>query len=219
MSGESQVLEVTAGSASGKQRTGIVHLVDSSGNAVFDSDSLKIVGSVRDYAGDGAPAASARATLARNPAGDDNALAFTAVKYGVYGNGITIAYVNGGASQSLSVSVVDKAITVNLATNGSSVITSTAAQVKAAIEASAAAAALVTCTINTGDTGSADDGSGVVTALAAANMTGGAGIGYNSAGVGQAGVGSRYTDYTNANLYINAGTAAVPVWKLFTRAA
>ena len=38
-------------------------------------------------------------------------------------------------------------------------------------------------------------------------------------GEGVAGPGSQYTDYTNANLYINGGTAAEPVWKLVTRAA
>lgn len=56
---------------------------------------------------------------------------------------ITIAFVNAGANESLSVSVDGTDITVNLATNASSIITSTASQVKAAIEALAAAKALV----------------------------------------------------------------------------
>jgi len=38
-------------------------------------------------------------------------------------------------------------------------------------------------------------------------------------GAGVAGKGARYTDVTNSNLYINAGTKASPVWKLVTRAA
>lgn len=38
-------------------------------------------------------------------------------------------------------------------------------------------------------------------------------------GEGTAGPGSRYTDVTGANLYINGGTKAEPVWKLVTRAA
>jgi hypothetical protein len=38
-------------------------------------------------------------------------------------------------------------------------------------------------------------------------------------GANVAGIGSRYTDVTNANLYINAGTRASPTWKLVTRAA
>lgn len=213
MSNPSQVLLVE-NSGEGKKATGSVALVDASGNSIFASDHAVVAGDVRMYKGAGAPAASARATLSRNPAGDDNALTFTAVAYGAVGNSISIAYVNGGASQSLSVAVVDKAITVNLATNGSSVITSTAAAVKTAIDASAAAAALVTCAVNTADTGSADDGTGVVTALASAPMTGGTGV-----GIGYADIGSGYIDVTNGNWYINAGTKAVPVWKLVTRAA
>lgn len=43
--------------------------------------------------------------------------------------------------------------------------------------------------------------------------------GVSGTGVGQAGKGSRYTDFTNANLYINGGTLASPTWKLVTRAA
>lgn len=33
------------------------------------------------------------------------------------------------------------------------------------------------------------------------------------------GPGSQYIDYTNANMYINAGTKAEPTWKLVTRAS
>lgn len=38
-------------------------------------------------------------------------------------------------------------------------------------------------------------------------------------GANVAGPGSLCIDYTNANLYVNAGTKAVPAWKLVTRAA
>lgn len=38
-------------------------------------------------------------------------------------------------------------------------------------------------------------------------------------GVDVAGKGSLCSDITNGNLYINAGTKAVPAWKLVTRAA
>jgi hypothetical protein len=38
-------------------------------------------------------------------------------------------------------------------------------------------------------------------------------------GANVAGPGSRYTDITNANLYLNGGTKASPVWKLVTRSA
>ena len=84
----------------------------------------------------------------------------------------------------------------------------------AAIEAKAEAVALATVAIMAGDTGAVDDGSGIVTAMAVANLAGGAGVGEAVAGIG-----SRYTDYTNGKLYINGGTKAVPIWKLVTSAA
>lgn len=43
--------------------------------------------------------------------------------------------------------------------------------------------------------------------------------GTSGTGSGFAGVGSLYSDTTNANLYINGGTQASPTWKLVTRAA
>lgn len=43
--------------------------------------------------------------------------------------------------------------------------------------------------------------------------------GTSGTGAGQVPKGSRYTDTTNANVYINGGTPASPVWKLVTRAA
>lgn len=99
----------------------------------------------------------------------NNALTITSKKAGTLGNATSIRLVNPGtASQALSVSVTGDAITVNLATNASSQITSTASQVKAAIEALPAAAALVTVT-HTG----ASTGVGVVTALAVTLLTGG----------------------------------------------
>jgi len=166
------------------------------------------VGDLREVIGAGAPDATAQATLSRDPAGDENALTFTSVAYGAGANDITIEYVDPSANDAvLSVVVTASAIVVNLATGVAGAITSTAAEVLAAIEAEAAAAALVTVAIDTGDTGVADDGSGVVTALAAAAMTGGAGV-----GIGVAGIGSRYTDITNGVLYLNTGTKSVPVW-------
>jgi hypothetical protein len=43
--------------------------------------------------------------------------------------------------------------------------------------------------------------------------------GTSGTGAGTAGKGSRYTDTTNGNLYLNANTKASPTWKLVTRAA
>lgn len=56
--------------------------------------------------------------------------------------GINVAIVNGGASQSLSVTVVGKTVTIYPATNGSSAITSTTKQIGDALNANSAYLAL-----------------------------------------------------------------------------
>lgn len=166
------------------------------------------VSSTLHIANAGVPVNAAQATLSRNPAGDDNALTFTSVAYGMGANSITITYVDPGANDAaLGVVVVGNAITVNLATDGGGLITSTAALVLAAIEASGPASALVTVAIDATDSGVADDGSGVVTALASAPMTSGAGT-----AIGLVVPGGLLSDTTNANIYRNDGTQAVPVW-------
>ena len=86
------------------------------------------------------------------------------------GNNITVRYVDPAAnSQTLYVKVDGQAITVYLATNGGGTITSTAAQVAAAIAAHPLANALVSVA-NAGG----NDGTGVVTALSATNLSGAA---------------------------------------------
>lgn len=175
------------------------------------------IAAVVEIIGEGAPDASALAELDVNPAGDDNGLTFTAVAYGEAGNDISIAYVDPGTPlAALSVSVDGTAITVSLETDDSEptpAILTTAAEVLAAIEAEPAADALVSVAIDASDTGEGDDGSGVVTEMETDLLEGGAGV-----GVGVAGPGSRYTDITNAKLYINGGTAAQPDWNIVTSA-
>lgn len=113
--------------------------------------------------------ASVKAALTTALAGANNDLTYTAQDAGDIGNSITIRYVDpAAASAALSVSVLNRAITVNLATNGSSVITSTAAQVAAAVNGSASASALVVAA-----NAAANDGTGVVTALASTPLAGG----------------------------------------------
>jgi hypothetical protein len=112
------------------------------------------------------------ASLSTNLTGTNNDLTFTSKAAGAghaTGNSTTIAYVVAGASTPLTVDVTDTDIVVNVATNGGSAATSTAAQVKAAIEADTDAAALVTVANKTGN-----DGTGVVTALAETPLAGGA---------------------------------------------
>jgi len=104
--------------------------------------------------------------------GSDNAITWTASSSypGTEGNAITVALVDPSANNAaLSVSVTGTAITVSLATGVAGAIESTAAEVMAAIEGNAAASALVTVA----DTGTSA-GTGVVAAVAASNLTGGA---------------------------------------------
>lgn len=108
----------------------------------------------------GGAAAIAQATMTTSQTGANNDLAYTAVPLGRLGNEILIIYADPSANNaSLSVSVVGRTITINLATGAGGAITTTAAQVKAAIEASPAASALVTVVNAPGN-----NGSGVVTA-------------------------------------------------------
>jgi len=119
-----------------------------------------------------------RGTLSVNPAGDENALLYTAVDYGTTGNAVTVVYVDPSAiDQSLSVGVVGSDITVNLATNGAGAITSTALEIKTAYDLVSAATDLASCAIDASDTGGVDDGSGIVTAMTVANLSGGLGLG------------------------------------------
>jgi len=111
-----------------------------------------------------------RARLVTALAGVNNDVVWTARTVGTGGNAITIAYVDpGGNNQPLGVVVVANAITVNLATGSAGAITSTAAQIIAAIRASVAANALVYGELPPGN----NDGHGVVIALAPTALSGG----------------------------------------------
>lgn len=172
--------------------------------------------------GEGAPEDAVQASLDVNPEGDDNGLTFTAVAYGAAGNDITIEYIDPGVDDAdLAVEVEGTAIRVFLATDGDGVITSTAADVLAAIEESAAASRLVTVEIDAGDAGDGDDGSGEVTEMAAAALENGAGT-----GIGLAVTGCLYSDSDasdvfadNGKVYRNSGTITAPVWTLLGDAA
>jgi len=102
-------------------------------------------------------------------AGANNDLVYTARDGGPGGNEITVNYVVAGANTLLTVTVGGKEIVVNVATDGASVATSTATLVKAAVEANADAALLVTIALAGSDTGA-----GIVAALAATPLAGGA---------------------------------------------
>lgn len=112
---------------------------------------------------------SRKATLTTAMAGENNDLVFTAKASGATGNDVRVRVVVAGAGTALSVAVAGNDITVNSATNGSSVATTTAAQALAAVLASGPATALVDAALAPGN-----NGTGVIAAFAYTNLAGGA---------------------------------------------
>jgi hypothetical protein len=108
------------------------------------------------------------AVLVTNLTGTENDLRLEAQKGGVAGNSITLTIVVAGNNTPLSVSVVGTAITVNSATDGGGLATSTAKQVRDALNANAQAFSLVKTTLK-----GPDLGTGVVVALASTPLVGG----------------------------------------------
>lgn len=121
-----------------------------------------------------AEAVSAQAVLSTALTGANNDIDFTAVPYGAKGNNISIVYVDpGGATATLGVVVTGSddegwLITVNLG-RAASAIDTTADLLKAALD-TADVSALVTYADK-----AANDGSGLVTAMAETALAGGAG--------------------------------------------
>lgn len=110
-----------------------------------------------------------KASLATGVVASNNALTWTSKLAGVLGNKISVQLKDPKANNAtLSVSVVDQAIVVSLATGSTGTITSTAAAVKTAIEASTAASALVQLANTGGSTGAS-----AVAATATTYLTGG----------------------------------------------
>ncbi len=143
-----EVQEVTSGARPVQTiRTSVIGLVGTAPNATPDTKAVLDLG-----------------TAAAN-----NGLRLTSKLVGVLGNDIAVELVNpAGNSQSLSVDVVGKTITISLATSSAGAITTTATTLKAAIEADADAHALVGITAI-----GASTGAGVVAAAAAQALTGG----------------------------------------------
>ena len=115
-------------------------------------------------------AAGSYAQLVTDNAVANASIVWTARTAGLPGNAITLALVNpGGANQPLTVTVIAGAISVSLSTGGAGAITTTAAQLIQAIKDDPAANALVY-----GELARGHNGDGLVTAIAAANLVGGA---------------------------------------------
>jgi uncharacterized protein len=110
-----------------------------------------------------------KASLQIGVVASNNALTFTSKLAGVLGNASSLTLVDPKAnSQTISVSVSGTDVTVRLATGVGGAITTTATQLKTAIEGNTAANALFTVT-NTG----ASTGAAAVTALRRATLAGG----------------------------------------------
>ena len=100
------------------------------------------------------------ATLTTDLAGADNDLTFTASALGLLGEEVRVEYIDPlMANQNLSVSVINNVIKVSLKTGANGEITSTAAQIMAAVNAHPEAGNLVTAALAAGN----PFGNGVVT--------------------------------------------------------
>lgn len=108
-----------------------------------------------------------RATLTTSLSGTNNDIFFYAKTPGTAGNSVTVALVVSGANTPLTVDVSGTAITVNVATNGSSAATSTAANVINAVLTDTEARDLVWAQV-----APQNDGTGVVAALGTTALSG-----------------------------------------------
>lgn len=122
----------------------------------------------------------ATATLITGSVADDNAILWTAATAGAAGDDVSVTIVDpNDLSKELSVAVSNKDITVNLATDADKAITSTAADVAAAVNASATAKVLVVANASINPKGEAAVAAVTKTSLAggaAAAVTGAEGV-------------------------------------------
>ena len=151
----------------------------SSGFTASDSS----VDSVRGFKGRAALGraytAGVKASYTTALTGANNDLKFTARYGGTYANNITLVYVDpSGNNKTLSVVVTYASttgypvITVNLATNGGGTITSTGAQILAAINGDPTASQWVIASL-----AASNDGTGVVTAMSSQSLASGTNVG------------------------------------------
>lgn len=141
--------------------------------------------------------AAVAASLDTGLVGENNGITWTARAAGAAGNDLSVAILNTGKGKALSVDVDGDEITVTAATNevGEGEITSTAAQVMAAVLEHDTASQLVT----TDDKG-ASNGTGVVKAVAKTNLAGGS----DSSGaepIGKAFTSGEAEDFIEGELY------------------
>jgi hypothetical protein len=143
--------------------------------------------------------------------GVDNDLRIEAQKGGVAGNSITIELIDPpGNNVPASVAVVGTAISVTLATDGTSTIVSTAKQVRDLLNADLKVFSLVKTTLK-----GPDDGTGLVTALAATPLAGGSDTAV-AVDLGALGDDVQVTVATEAGVLTAAQTGTIPQKKVVT---
>ena len=143
------------------------------------------------------------ATLTAALAGENNDLTYTDDPGGPNGNNIRIAYVVAGLDTPLSVSVAGNDITVNIATDAGGAATSTAAQVRDAVNGDLGASALVTVSDATGN-----DGTGLVEVMPLTNLAGGDAMAFTGFAGGGDGL---WTLPADQLIPVAAGTGPVPI--------
>ena len=156
-------------------------------------------GAPTDYV---APEAS---TLTIDSVAVNSDLTFDAVTLGIAGDDFSVAIVQPvSINQVLNVTFDGTDAIINLPTDGAgAAVAATAAEAKVVWDLELVVAQ-ITCTVE-------GDGSGALTATAAANLAGGVdevlGTGYGSATLG-----SLYIDNTTPAVYVNVGTISAPTW-------
>jgi hypothetical protein len=136
------------------------------GEEINESDLIAVGAGGKAIKADSATKAEAKT----GAVGENNALTYTANEAGDEGNALSIALIDpAGANKALAVNVDGHEIKVSLATDGANAITTTAAQVIAAIAEHDTASQLIAAA-NTG----ASNGTGKVKAVAKTALAGGA---------------------------------------------
>jgi len=174
-------------------------------NAVANlNDAMEAVQAKLGVSLSGAPQAEVVAALSTALAGADNDLVWTSKAYGADGNAYSVEYVDPeDVDQVLAITLAGTVVTVSLATEGAGVITTTGDEIKTEVGNVTEVDDLFTVTDK-----AANDGSGVVTAMAAAPLTGG----IDGQGRATAPAGSFLFDSASGVQYWNTGTIAEPVW-------
>ena len=113
--------------------------------------------------------AAVKASLSTTGGNENSNIKFEAVGSGTDGNSIKVAMINAGNSKSLEVTVVNNEVRIQLATNSGGTITSTAAEVIAAVNGALAVKGILTAAVV-----GAQTGEGVVAALSATELANGA---------------------------------------------